>query len=52
MEQDGYEPLLKKSRWCLLKRKGNLTSTQTVKLNELLKYNLNAVRAYLLKEDF
>ena len=44
--------MLKKSRWCLLKRPENLTEKQTVKLAELLKYNLRTVRAYLLREDF
>ena len=52
LEQDGYEPVLKHSRWCLLKRPANLTARQTVKLSELLKYNLQSVRAYLLREDF
>ena len=52
LKDDGYEPLLKKTRWCLLKRKENLTDKQEVTLNELLKYNLKSVRAYLLKEDF
>ncbi len=52
MKQDGYEPLLKHSRWCLLKRPENLTDRQTVKLRELLKYNLRSVRAYLHREDF
>lgn len=52
MKKDGYEPILKKSRWCLLKRKQNLTDTQSVKLKELLQYNLKSVRSYLLKEDF
>ena len=52
MEKDGYEPLLKHSRWCLLKRKKNLTEKQGVKLKELLNYNLKSVRSYLLKEDF
>lgn len=52
LAQDGYEPLLKKSRWCVLKRKANLTSTQRFRLRELMKYNLKTVRAYLLKEDF
>jgi transposase len=52
MEEDGYEPVLKKSRWCLLKRKENLTEKQEAKLNDLLQYNLKSVRAYLLKEDF
>jgi transposase len=33
MVQDGYEPVLKKSsRWCLLKRPGNLTDQQRIKL--------------------
>jgi len=50
--RDGYEPVLKKSRWCLLKRPENLTDRQTVKLSEILKYNLRTVRAYLLREDF
>lgn len=52
MKQAGYEPLLKHSRWCLLKRPENLTDRQTGKLSELLRYNLHSVRAYLLKEDF
>src|SRR5471032_1125656 len=29
--KDGYEPVLKKSRWCLLKRPGNLTDSQRIK---------------------
>jgi len=52
MAADGYEPILKHSRWCLLKRRENLTERQTVKLSELLKYNLRSVRAHLLREDF
>jgi len=52
MKQDGHESVLKHSRWCLLKRKKNLTEKQEVKLKELLTYNLKSVRAYLLKEDF
>jgi transposase len=52
LARDGYEPVLKHSRWCLLKRRENLTDQQTVKLSELLKYNLQAVRSYLLREDF
>jgi transposase len=52
LEEDGYEPVLKHSRWCLLKRRENLTEEQTVKLAELLKYNLKSVRSYLLREDF
>jgi transposase len=52
LKRDGYEPVLRRSRWCFLKRPGNLTEKQTVKLSELLKYNLRTVRAYLLREDF
>ena len=50
--QDGYEPVLKKTRWCLLKRRENLTSKQRVKLRDVLRYNLQSVRAYLFKEYF
>jgi len=52
MQKDGYEPVLKNSRWCLLKRSENLTEKQEAKLKDLLQYNLKSVRAYLLKEDF
>lgn len=52
LKRDGYEPVLKHSRWCLLKRPENLTDQQTVKLAELLRYNLQSVRAYLQREDF
>ena len=50
--RDGYEPVLKKSRWCLLKRRENLTDKQCVKLRDVLSYNLKSVRAYLFKEYF
>lgn len=52
MAREGHEPLLKKSRWCVLKRKENLTDKQQLRLRDLLRYNLQTVRAYLLKEDF
>jgi len=52
MAQAGHEPLLKKTRWCVLKRKDNLTSAQKLRLRDLLGFNLQTVRAYLLKEDF
>ena len=52
MLQDGYQPVLKKSPWCLLKRPENLTDNQRVKLRDVLRYNLASVRAYLLKEAF
>jgi transposase len=52
LKADGYEPVLTGTRFCLLKRPENLSEKQEVKLAELLSYNLRAVRAYLLKEDF
>ena len=52
MAAAGHEPLLKKTRWCLLKRKQNLTGEQRFRLRDLLRFNLKTVRAYLLKEDF
>jgi transposase len=52
LKADGHEPVLKHSRWLLLKRPENLTDNQTAKLKELLQYNLKSVRAYLLREEF
>lgn len=52
MAREGHQPLLKKTRWCILKRKSNLTSEQKYRLRDLLRHNLRTVRAYLLKEDF
>jgi transposase len=48
----GAKVVLTHSRWCLLKRPENLTDRQSVKLKELLAYNLRTMRAYLLKEEF
>ena len=52
MYKDGYESVLKNSRWSILKRRSNLTTHQTVKLRELLRYNLKTTKAYLMREDF
>lgn len=51
MKSEGYDEVLKNSRWSLLKRPENLTEKQEAKLKDLLRYNLKTVRAYLLKED-
>jgi transposase len=48
----GYEPVLKHSRWCFLKRVANLTCKQSARLADLMCYSLKTVRAYLLKESF
>ena len=52
MAIEGRTPLLKKSRWLLLKREENLQTEQRFRLRDLLRYNLRTVRAYLLKEAF
>jgi transposase len=52
LHRDGYELVLKKSRWCILKKRENPTETQTVRLNQLLKYNFRTTKAYLMREDF
>src|SRR4051794_33129549 len=49
---EGRTPVLKKSRWLLLKRGDNLKTEQRFRLRDLLRYNLKTVRAYLLKEAF
>jgi transposase len=48
----GFEPVLKRTRWCFLKRPENLTENQSRKLADVLVYDLRTVRAYLLKEAF
>ncbi len=52
MATEGRTPLLKKSRWLLLKREENLKTEQRFRLRDLLRNNLATVRAYLLKEAF
>jgi len=51
LKAKGYEPYLKGTRWCLLKRPENLSARQEATLADLLRYNLKSVRSYLLKED-
>jgi len=52
MASQGYDPVLKHSRWCLLKRPENLTDKQSTKLSDLMRYDLKSIRAYLLKDSF
>ena len=47
LKAQGYEPHLKQTRWCFLKRKANLTQKQKLRLREVLQYDLVTVRAYL-----
>jgi transposase len=48
----GLAPVLTRTRWLLLTRPEHLPDTQLPRLAALLAYNLRAVRAYLLKEEF
>jgi transposase len=52
LRQQGYEPVLKRTRWCFLKRPDRLTDAQSATLDDVLRYDLRTVRAYLLKEAF
>jgi len=52
LHADKQENVLAKGRWILLKRPENLTDKQTCRLKELVKANLDSVKAYLMKEDF
>jgi transposase len=48
----GYQPVLKHTRWCFLKRRENLTVNQKRTLKDVLRYDLRSVRAFMLKEAF
>jgi transposase len=50
MKRESQGPVLKKSRWLLLKRSEILGDEQHFRLSDLLRYNLKSVRPYLLKE--
>jgi len=50
LQADGYEPVLKKTRWCFMKRRKNLTNKQRLRLKDVLCYDLKTVRAYLLSQ--
>lgn len=52
LRKEGKEPVLAKSRWCFLKKRGNLTTRQRGRLRDLLRMNLRTVKAYLLAEQF
>ena len=52
LERDGFEKILKHSRWCLLKNKKKQSESQLAKLKDLLKYNLKSVKCMMLREAF
>ena len=49
LKADGYDELLKHTKYCFLKNEENLTHKQSMKLDEVLQYDLKSVRAYLYK---
>lgn len=51
LRERGKKPILKKTRWILLKNKMNLTGDQRGRLQQLVRANVRSVRAYLLKEE-
>ena len=52
MRREGRAPILRESRWLLLRRSEKLGDEQHFRLRDLLRYNLKTVRAYILKEPF
>jgi transposase len=52
LKAKGLAPVLKSSRWLLLKKVENMTFRQIEKLATVLSYNLRTVRSYLMKEEF
>ncbi len=52
LARNHFEPVLKYTRFCFLKRPEKLTTHQELKLRDVLQYDLRSVRAYLLKQAF
>ena len=52
LAKGGNKQLHKHACWCVLKTPENLTETQQVKLNDILRFELRTVRAWLLKDAF
>lgn len=51
-KKEGFEPVLAKTKYCFLKREENLTEKQDMRLKDLLKMDLQSVKAYLYKQSF
>ena len=50
LKQQGWQPWLTKARWLLLKRHAHRTPAERTRLKDLVRHNLKAVRATLLRE--
>lgn len=52
MRREGYEEVLKHTKYCFAKNPENLTDAQKARLDQVIQYDLKSVKAYLLKESF
>ena len=52
LKQRGRSAWLTKTRWLLLRRRGNRTAKDRGRLRDLVRLNLKAVRSMLLRENF
>lgn len=52
LKQEGYQEVLKHTKYCFAKNPENLTEGQKARLDHVLQYDLKSVKAYLLKESF
>jgi transposase len=52
LQRDGYESVLKRSRWCFLKAAGEPYGQADGEALAVVEVNLQTVRAYLLREEF
>jgi transposase len=52
LKRHGRPAFLTKARWVLLRRRDHRTTADRVRLKDLVRHNLKAVRAMLLREDF
>lgn len=52
MKREGYEEVLKHTKYCFAKNPQNLTDAQRARLDHVIQYDLKSVKAYLLKESF
>lgn len=52
MRREGYEEVLKHTKYCFAKNPENLTQGQRTRLDSVMQYDLKSVKAYLLKESF
>jgi transposase len=52
LNREGYEEVLKHTKYCFAKNPENLTEGQKARLDNVMRYDLKSVKAYLLKESF